>query len=514
MLLAMLMVVSSLSIAFAVDELEAQPQTDDQATAAEEAAPETGETDLDTGETASDVDPEAEEIVPDAGENEPVKDDEAAEEFTSEQKNSGKKSLIDDMVNGLEKPIVTVTINYIYKENGEEAAPSVTQEILLKENSSGVFEGKYSVKSPTVPGYAANKQVVEGTLNAESKNPTIITVTYTPSAAQPVTNLKVHPSYKSIVLTWNRVADAKSYIVQRSLDKVKYTNLATIRNTSAKEIYYTDKTANGTTGKFNEVRTYYYRVISVSYTDIKSDKPATASGTCVRPMYEIVTFKNGAGTKLTSHDGKNKTVRFYDGQTILTQGFGGGKYMFWYNGNYFHVSYARVKNCKADYQANKISKSRSYSGVWAKKNYASAAGVTDNYQGLRFYDKISAESFVNSLGRGSKTKYLIWVSTYTQHVYLFQGSKWKWKLINDWECATGAAESPTPTGFDKELERYVRYRHGVNWWRPFQTWNSIHGKLSSWEMGGPASNGCVRNFDQNAKLIYDKCPNGTALVVW
>jgi hypothetical protein len=505
MLLAMLMVVSSLSIAFAVDELEAQPQADDQTTVTKETAPDTEKDSSDVEGTApGEKDAEASENATETGE--PV------EEITSESMEASKRSRIEELIYGLEKPIVTVKINYVYKKDGEEAAPSVTQEIELKENSKGVFEGKYSVKSPTLLGYAPDKEVVEGTVNADSKNPITITVSYSPAPAQPVTNLKAHPSYKAIVLTWDGKADADRYIVQRSTDKQSYTTIKTIENNGAKEISYIDTNANGTTGTFDVARTYYYKVTSVSLTGIKATKATETSGSRVRPMYEKVSFKEGI--KLTSHDGKNVEVPFHSGQTITTQGFGGGKYEFWYNGNFFTVNYARVKNCTADYQVNKISKSKSYSGVWARQNYASASGVTDNYQGLLFYDKISAESFVNRLGRASKTKYLIWVSTYTQHVYLFQGSKGNWKLINDWECATGAAQSPTPTGFDKQLERYVRYRHGVNWWRPFQTWNSIHGKLSSWEMGGPASNGCVRNFDQNAKLVYDKCPNGTALVVY
>lgn len=505
-LLAIMMVMTSLSLVFAVDELTAEPQADDQAVVTEETAPEAEETPSDTGEAA----PQAGEPAPAAEEAAP-ETDETVEELSSEQKDAGN-SKVDKLVHGLEKPIVTLIINYVYKKDGGEAAPSVTQEIELKENAKGVFEGKYSVKSPSLLGYAPDKEVVEGIVNADSKNPITITVYYSPAPAKPVTNLKAHPSYNAIVLTWDGKTDADRYIVQRSTDKKTYTTIKTIENNGAKEILFTDTGANGTTGTFDVVRTYYYKVTSVSLTGIKATKATETSGTRVRPMYENVTFKEGV--TLTSHDGKNRSVYFRSGQTITTQGFGGGKYEFWYNGNFFTVNYVRVKNCTANYQVNNISKSKSYSGVWARQNYASASGVTDNYQGLLFYDKISAESFVNRLGRASKTKYLIWVSTYTQHVYLFQGSKGNWKLINDWECATGAAQSPTPTGFDKQLERYVRYRHGVNWWRPFQTWNSIHGKLSSWEMGGPASNGCVRNFDPNAKLVYDKCPNGTALVVY
>lgn len=512
MLLAILMVVSSLSIAFAVDELEAAPQTDDQATVTEEPVPVTEEPVPDTEEPA----PEAEEPAEEAGE--PASEtEENVEEITSESMDAAKRSKIEELVYGLEEQSVTVIVKYVYQKDGKEAAPAVTQEVVLKENSNGVYEGKYSVKSPELKGYAADKKVVEGTVNGDSANPTTITVKYSPAPAPPVTNLKLHPAYNSIVLTWDRVEDAKSYVVQRSTDKAKYTDIATVKNTSDKEILYHDTSANGTSGDFSAVRTYYYRVLSVSVTDVRSPKPAEISGTCIRPMYESITFKQSV--TLTSHDGKNRSVRFKGGQTVTAQGFGGGKYMFWYKGNYFTVNYVRVKNCKADYQPNKYGTSTTYSSIWARQNYASADGIEGYYQGLRFYDKISAEYFANGLGRSSKTKYLIWVSTYTQHVYVFQGSRGKWKLIKDWECSTGAGQSPTPTGFDKQLisqgeYRRTSYRHEVRWWSPFQTWNSIHGKRSFWAMGAPASNGCVRNFDPNAKWIYDNCPIGTALVVW
>ena len=141
-LLAIMMVMTSLSLVFAVDELTAEPQADDQAVVTEETAPEAEETPSDTGEAA----PEAGEPAPAAEEAAP-ETDETVEELSSEQKDAGS-STIDKLVHGLEKPIITVTINYVYKSGGE-AAPSVTQEISLAVNSKGVYEGKYSVKSPT-----------------------------------------------------------------------------------------------------------------------------------------------------------------------------------------------------------------------------------------------------------------------------------------------------------------------------------------------------------------------------
>lgn len=405
-------------------------------------------------------------------------------------------------------PDITLTIKYVYSDKvkgkaGKEAAPTVTNVYKYGE--------EYSVESPKIKAYAPSVDVVKGKVTSKTDIETEITVTYDAAPTGPVTNLKLHPSYKSILLTWNCVADAKEYAILRSTSYDKgFKEIARVEGTRG---WYADWKANGTEGDFAVAKRYYYRVYAISQSNAWS-KGIWINGIPVRPMYEYITFK--ASATLGPHNSSGRTHTFRRGQTVIAQGFGGGKFIFWYKGTLHYANYVRVKNCRASYQTNSISKSQSYSGKWAKQAYAAAdktQSVTD-FNGIKCYDKFTAEHFVNGSGKGSGTKYLIWVSTVHQHVYVFQGSKKKWKLIKDWECATGAGESPTPTGFDKEIERKVYDRHGVNWWCPFQTWNSIHGKLRSWYMGGPASNGCVRNFDENAKWIYKNCGIGTGLIVY
>ena len=338
---------------------------------------------------------------------------------------------------------------------------------------------------------------------------------YTPTAPKKVTGFKLHPSYKSIILTWDDVPGADEYRIYRSKDNENFSRIKTIKDKSDKSKKFTDTKANGTTGDFKLARRYYYKVVAVNVVGEKhyfSEKTSALNSTCIRPMYEQVTFKSSA--QLTSHDGKSKTRTFYGGQTIIAQGFGGGKYKFWYKGNYFYASYVRVKNCKAKYQKNEdgiVGKAGHYTGKWAKQDYAQDG--SNNYKGIRYYDKTSAESFVNKYGKSSKTKYLIWVSTYTQHLYVFKRSNGKWKLYKDWECSTGAAKSPTPTGFDKAIQDKWRNHSGIDYWSPFQHANSIHGQKSHYTFGKPQSNGCVRNFDQNAKWLYYNCAIGTGLIV-
>lgn len=415
-------------------------------------------------------------------------------------------------INVYYNPDVKVTVNYVYADSvkgkaGQTAANS--KSVTVK------FGKRYSIQSPKVTGYAPTDEVVNGRVTLKTDTETEITIPYYAVPTDPVANLVLHPAYNSIILTWNRMADAKSYIVQRSTDNKNFTDIATLDNNSSARFVYTDKTANGTTGTFSVARTYYYRVLTVSYSDLKS-APAAVSGTCVRPMYETVTLKESVS--LTSHDGKNKTIKFSSGQTIVAQGFGGGKYEFWYNGYFFTINYVRVKNCKADYQANSVAngKATSYSGIWGRQNYASTDGVGDNYSGIRFYDKISAENFVNDSrhGKSSRTKYLIWVSTYTQHVYIFTGSKGNWTLYKDWECSTGAPQSPSPTGFDKQVEQKISSRIGISYWSTFQTLNAIHGQRNSYTFGSPQSNGCVRNYNTNGKWVYDNCAVGSGVIIY
>ena len=432
------------------------------------------------------------------------------EELTGDTTNEEDDLSIDELVEGLERASITVTINYVDELN-TQIKPSVTKEIELKKNSKGVYEGSYSVKSPNVPGYTPDKEVVAGTVNADSASPIVITVTYIPF----VTNLKIHPAFQCNILTWNRIENAKSYVVQRSESSTgKYTDIATVPNTGVKEITYRDGTANGLNfGSHTAIR-YYYKVFAVLADNRRALKPATANSPCVRPVYEVLYFTEDV--QLTSHDGKNKKMYFEQGDDIVAQGFNGGLYEFWYEGYYFTASRLRFDEYVADYQRNDVSNGRwdSYSGIWGRQNYASTEGVGDNYQGIKFYDKISAESFVNGSGQSSRTGYLIWVSTYTQHLYVFRGSRGNWKLIKDWECSTGDPSSPTPTGFGKAINGYKSHDDRIPYWCNFQTANSIHGHRSSYTFGSPQSNGCVRNYNENAKWIYYNCDIGTAVIIY
>jgi hypothetical protein len=303
-----------------------------------------------------------------------------------------------------------------------------------------------------------------------------------------VTGLKAYPGYNSITLRWNRDKSVDYYLVQRSTkSKSGYKDLFRVSEGNKKYILSSNKKKINFRDKKNikKDKKYYYRVYAVKKIDgknTKSEKPAKAHAKAVRPMYEDITFNETR--YLTSHDGKNVSRTFPAGTKVTAEGFGGGRYKFYYKGNLFFVTYTSTRNAKADY----LSKTN--------------------------YDDVTAENFVNECGRSSKTKYLIWVSTYTQHIYVFKGKKKNWKIVQSWECSSGKAASPSPSGFGFNIHtKTYSYSNNIPWWMMYSSYNSIHGKKPEYKIGIPASHGCVRNYNENAKWMYDRCKVGTAIIV-
>ena len=135
------------------------------------------------------------------------------------------------------------------------------------------------------------------------------------------------------------------------------------------------------------------------------------------------------------------------------------------------------------------------------------------------YSKKEAENFVNKLGLGSSTVNLIWVNTYTQSLYVFKGSKGKWKVQKGaWDVSTGLPKTPTPTGTtrvgSKSRGCYDPFPQ-TPWWCVCRAGFSIHGKAPYYPaMGAPASHGCVRNWSENAKWMYEHIPVNTTVHVF
>ena len=138
------------------------------------------------------------------------------------------------------------------------------------------------------------------------------------------------------------------------------------------------------------------------------------------------------------------------------------------------------------------------------------------------YPKSVKLAFVNHKGYSSQTKYLIWISHYTQQVSIFEGKKGDWKMIRTFVCATGTAKNHSPRGtfklsykekgwfYTNTKELYVSHYCGRNSFHTRPLWND--GSVQDPTIGKPASHGCIRCYNQDAKYIYDKIPCGTTVV--
>lgn len=298
-------------------------------------------------------------------------------------------------------------------------------------------------------------------------------------------NFYIYSSYKRIVLEWTKDLKATKYEIYRSRTKKgKFTKIGTATNKALvkgnkNKVMFTDK--NVTVDKY-----YYYYVVAVGTKvgteEYRAPKTTTKCIRSVQQMYLKVTFRYSK--TLRAHDSSKKAHRFKKGQRITAYGYGSGTYRFTYNGRPYRVSYLRIKNPSSSY-------TRSFN-----------------------YGTKEAEYFVNSSGQKSSTKYLIWVNLYTQHLYVFKGSKGNWKVYSHWEIASGKPSTPTPTGFNKKIFRKVRNKNGLGPWSCFQSWSAFHGKYSSWKLGRPASGGCIRNTMTKGKWIYRSIPMKTAVIIY
>ena len=136
------------------------------------------------------------------------------------------------------------------------------------------------------------------------------------------------------------------------------------------------------------------------------------------------------------------------------------------------------------------------------------------YSKTRRYVAAEAEYFVNKLGITSNTSKLIWVNTYTQRLYIFKGSKGKWKCVkSSWLVATGKPSTPTPSRKTRIVQKDIE-NHGLPYWSVCSANFSLHGRDSSWNVGYPASSACVRNTNGHAEWIFDNCGLGTGVYVF
>ncbi len=202
------------------------------------------------------------------------------------------------------------------------------------------------------------------------------------------------------------------------------------------------------------------------------------------------------------------------------------------NTNYSLIVYARTKFGGRNYVSNEPSDPINVTpSVYMKQNYNQliASRVrTVSYRNGRViyttkkYPRQLKEAFVNYKGYSSKTKYLIWISHYTQQTTIFTGYKGHWKQSRSFTCATGSYSTRSPRGVS-HISRKEKGWYYINtkcmyvshyWGR-----NSFHsrplyhdGSVASPTLGHPVSHGCVRCPTEQARYIYKSIPSGTTVV--
>ena len=353
-----------------------------------------------------------------------------------------------------------------------------------------------------------------------------------------VKGVKAVPNANAAKLSWNAVSNASYYTVYKSTKSSSGYKVAKSKCTS------TSLKIKGLTGG----KKYYFKVVAVSQAGGK-----TVIGTQSNAVLAKIPVVAGQvrNVQLTFDSKKNLALTWSrtakaTSYHILYKKAADSKYKILIKTKKSNYSLAKLKadtkyNIKVQavtrignkvYLSSKTSKAitvtpRQYRDKNYNKLLASqvrSIGYVGNkciYTTKKYSTKVKT-AFVNYKGYSSKTKYLIWISHYTQQVSIFQGSKGKWKMIRTFICATGTAKNHSPRGvfkitykekgwfYTSTKELYVTHYKGRNSFHTRPLWNN--GSVQNPTIGKPASHGCVRCYNQDAKYIYDKMPIGTTVV--
>lgn len=353
-----------------------------------------------------------------------------------------------------------------------------------------------------------------------------------------VTGVKAVPNANATKLSWNAVSNASYYTVYKSTKSASGYKVVK-KKCTAKSLNVT-----GLTGG----KKYYFKVAAVSQAGGKT--VTGPQSVAVLSKIPVVAGKV-TGVKLTFDSNKNLALTWSrtakaTSYHICYKKSTDSKYKIFIKTKQNTYSLARLNaNTKYDIKVQAVT--RIGSKVYLSSQESKVITVTprqyknENYNQLlasqvrtigyvgsrciyttKKYSTDVKTAFVNDKGYSSKTKYLIWISHYTQQVSIFQGSKGKWKMIRTFTCATGTAQNHSPIGvfkisykekgwfYTSTKELYVTHYKGRNSFHTRPLWNN--GTVQNPTIGKPASHGCVRCYNQDAKYIYDKMPIGTTVV--
>jgi len=161
-----------------------------------------------------------------------------------------------------------------------------------------------------------------------------------------------------------------------------------------------------------------------------------------------------------------------------------------------------------------------------RSGYIAASAVSIPNDPATNTNKLSAsesEYYVNMKGFASDSTYFCWVDIDRQQLYVFTGSKGKWKLYKNFSCATGINKMPTPRGQYTPVNRGLSFgdtqSEGAKYYVRFSGSYMIHslpyqyGKIVDYTLGKRASHGCVRLSVGDAIWFYKTIPAKTTIWV-
>lgn len=353
-----------------------------------------------------------------------------------------------------------------------------------------------------------------------------------------VKGVKAVPNANAAKLSWNAVSNASYYTVYKSTKSSSGYKVAKSKCTSTSL-----KIKGLTSGK-----KYYFKVVAVSQAGGK-----TVIGTQSNAVLAKIPVVAGKvrNVQLTFDSKKNLALTWSrtakaTSYHILYKKAADSKYKILIKTKKNNYSLAKLK-ADTKYNIKVQAVTRIGNKVYLSSKTSKVITVTPRQYRDKNYNKLLASqvrsigyvgnkciyttkkystevktAFVNYKRYSSKTKYLIWISHYTQQVSIFQGSKGKWKMIRTFTCATGTAKNHSPRGvfkitykekgwfYTSTKELYVTHYKGRNSFHTRPLWNN--GSVQNPTIGKPASHGCVRCYNQDAKYIYDKMPIGTTVV--
>ena len=353
-----------------------------------------------------------------------------------------------------------------------------------------------------------------------------------------VKSVKAVPNANATKLSWNAVSNASYYNIYKSTKSASGYKAVKTKCTS------TSFNVTGLTGG----KKYYFKVAAVSQAGGKTVTGAQSVAVSSKIPVVAGQVKN---VKLTFDSNKNLALTWSrtakaTSYHICYKKSTDSKYKILIKTKKNTYSLAKL-NANTEYNIKVQAVTRIGSKVYLSSKESKVITVSPRQYKNENYNKLLANqvrsigyvggrciyttkkystdvktAFVNYKGYSSKTKYLIWISHYTQQVSIFQGSKGKWKMIRTFTCATGTAQNHSPIGvfkisykekgwfYTSTKELYVTHYKGRNSFHTRPLWNN--GTVQNPTIGKPASHGCVRCYNQDAKYIYDNMPSGTTVV--